>query len=666
MKIHISMKKDRVVLAAAFHPELAAACKTVAGASWSKVNKTWSFPLTMYTLRALRAVFGQLLVVAPDLHQWARREEARETRLRAIAAQDDAGLTEVPRIAPGLSQAMAGRTYQRVAARWAKDAGSFLIADEPGLGKTATALACLMEMGAWYGVHLIVAPKVSLNSVWGRQIEMWTGAKAFVMPEGKARRVKTLADFDEYVAESGRYSDEPVFLVVNPAMLRRKYGHYCKVCDVWDKPKGSKVRDPFKIEHHLEGHKLKRAVQSQDWPDIIDSPWVSVIVDESHEAFAAYSPANITMTTQGLLDLQAKHKIALTGTPLRGEERRIWGTLDWLGHKTGGYWGFMNSYFEVVNGFFGSQVHGLEPTKAKEFYRLLDRWVLRRTRAEVRPDLPLGQRIEIKLDMDDKHRRQYEEFRDMGETAVAGGTIASQGMLSELTRLSQMSFGLWADPKGTGALVPTGESVKLEWLVQWLRERGVTGGKDAWLPEPGVAYKYVISSRFTQILDLLQRELTKRHIDTLAITGDVTGRDRDEAMRLFQSDDTEHRVMLINTKAGGVAIELDAWCDEMVIIDETFVADDQVQLEGRINNRSGRVSPRSWYYLMTADTADEAIHETNLTQHGVQHAVLDKRRGVTAALHLIQGKVPSVPAPDRNEQRVPAGHRRRRRRPRAQ
>jgi hypothetical protein len=95
--------------------------------------------------------------------------------------------------------------------------------------------------------------------------------------------------------------------------------------------------------------------------------------------------------------------------------------------------------------------------------------------------------------------------------------------------------------------------------------------------------------------------------------------------------------MLIQTVTGGVSIDLDAWCDEMVILDETFVADDQVQLEGRINNRSGRVSPRMWYYVRVADTIQMKIAASNWSQHNLQHELLDGRRGVKKALHLIRG-----------------------------
>ena len=132
--------------------------------------------------------------------------------------------------------------------------------------------------------------------------------------------------------------------------------------------------------------------------------------------------------------------------------------------------------------------------------------------------------------------------------------------------------------------------------------------------------------------------MAKLSIPALKITGDVTGTARASAVAKFQSDDKVNRVMLIQTITGGVSIDLDAWCDEMVILDETFIADQQVQLEGRINNRSGRVSPRMWWYLRTEGTMDQKVAESNYAQHDIQHKLLDGRRGVKVALHLIRGE----------------------------
>lgn len=632
-----SQGKDRVALKSGWRPGIAEDCKSVSGANWNATKKAWTYPLSMHTLRRLREVFGDELVVAPALNAWARAEVAKEKELSALAKVYDADLQKLPAISPTLATAMGTRTYQRVACRFAATAGSWLLADEPGLGKTATAIGAIMESGEFFSEHLVIAPKSSLDSIWGAQLRRWADVEAYVMPEGADARLEV---WERFKADKA----SPKFLVINPAMIRRLYGHFCTVCEGWAEDDESKKVDyRFPIEHHMQDHKsknkIKRIVRKESWGEIINYSWNTVILDESHDLLAAYTPSNVSQQTQGLIDLHRRHTYALTGTPLRGQERRIWGTLNLLDPNAwGGYWNFVGEFFEIDEHRYGKTVLGVREDRREALERTLDRVMLRRTRAEVRGDLPLGQRIEILFPLQGRHEKQYREFEKMGEAALVEGTVSGNGVLAELTRLKQLSYGAWTRPNPSGRIHPTKESPLFEGLVQFLHDRGVTGKpKDDWLPEPGVAYKYVVASQFTEIVDQVASDLEALGIRTLKVTGATSLAQRTKAMQKFQSEDTDYRVMLIQTKTGGVAIELDAWCDEMVILDETYIADDQVQLEGRINNRSGRVAPRSWYYFMTEGTVAESIHQANQNQHDLQHQLLDGRRGVETALHLIRG-----------------------------
>ncbi|UVF61371.1 DNA helicase [Microbacterium phage Sparcetus] len=642
MTINIKRKGNRVLLTypqSSWRASIAEECKSIVGWRWSDSQKAWTYPLSMDTLRQMRVVFGKELKPDDALIAWARDERRKERRAKSYATHHDASLAILPTVAPTLAEAMADRTYQRSAAKFSKTVKNYLLADEPGLGKTATALAGIIESGVWKGSHLITCPKTAIFSTWVRQIEQWTDATVYGMPDGAVNRAKTWAAFQHDDSDTK-------FLVVNPAMLRRLYGHYCRKCDVWaEDVKAEKVQ--WGEKHFIErGHPVKgsRKLRKEDWPEIFDHEWTSITVDESHEMFAAYTPSNTTQATQGLLDLRGDAKLtALTGTPLRGQEKNIWGVLDWLGANTGGHWGFIDRYMEQSKGMFGVTVHGLDPAEANDFHKLIDRYVLRRTRAEVRPDLPLGQRVDVSIPLEGKHREQYQEFEEEGEASIMNGTLSGQGLLSELTRLKQLSYGLWewrydTNSDAKNILTPSANSPVLEWLLQFLATRGITGKKTtSWMPEPGVAYKYVVASQFTEILDAIERDLNAKRIPTLKVTGAITGRRRTDAVAKFQSKDEEFRVMLIQTQTGGVSIDLDAWCDEMVILDETWIADDQVQLEGRINNRSGRVSPRMWHYVRVQETIQQKVAESNYAQHNLQHKLLDGRRGIDVALHLVRG-----------------------------
>lgn len=628
--VRIEKVEDRIWLNAPYNngegPRLA---KKVLGHNWNGQNKVWTYPLDLQTCRDLRQVYGDRLVIGPELNAWAHAAVNHENQMVQLGRSMDAELTTVFEHSPKLAKAMASRTYQRSGARFVATGRRVLIADEPSLGKTATSLAGIMEAGAWEGDHLVVAPKTSLKSTWARQINLWTDAEAFPMPEGKANRKKTLEEFLNSPAKSK-------FLIVNPAMVRMQVGDWCAECRDWIDKKKDRAKHP---NHFYYEHKTVTEVKLCDWPEVIGHEWTSCIVDECHELFSLFrgprAQSGITQTMQGMMRIQPDIRIALTGTPLRGYEKKLAGTFSWLGVIEGGYWRWVQQWMAVDKSGFGWSIIGLLADKEESFYRHIDTYVRRLTKKEARPDLPDKDPQPVWVDLEGKHKRQYLEFLTQGEVELEDSTLSSLGVLSELTRLKQMAFGVWENRDGK--FRPTGESPKIDWLLQALAERGVTGDpKTEFLPEEGLGYKYVIASQFTEVVDATERVLNKQGIKTLKVTGDVTGKRRDTSVARWQSDDKEYRVLLINTKAGGVSIDLDAWCDEMFILDETWIADDQVQLEGRIDNRTGRVAPRTFYYIRTSGTIEEEIAESNLSQDEMQKKLLDSRRGVETAIRIIK------------------------------
>jgi hypothetical protein len=88
-------------------------------------------------------------------------------------------------------------------------------------------------------------------------------------------------------------------------------------------------------------------------------------------------------------------------------------------------------------------------------------------------------------------------------------------------------------------------------------------------------------------------------------------------------------ILLINTKAGGVAITLDT-ADVMVVLDETWIPDDQEQLEDRIH-RVSRPRPVTYHYLRSMDTIDLGVALVNQQREYATHRLLDGRRGVEYA-----------------------------------
>jgi SNF2 family DNA or RNA helicase len=637
---------DRIGVKSPWRPNASQLAKLTPGASWRADQKIWSYPLSMTTCFSLRKVYGDDLEIGADLWKWAARQNQEQLQLSELAQKYDADLHNVPRISPVLNEAMASRTYQRSGAAFIAQTGNALLADEPSMGKTLTALAAIMERPLWYGRHLVVAPVVSLEPTWARQIRQWggPGVGVFVCSGSKAKRDNTIREFMEHDIR-----DAPSFLVVNPEMVRVKVEEFCDKCGEWRKNMSQLQNQELYHAHMDEKHKTKKVVSEQKFPQLTMIPWQSVIVDECHDIFAAARPSNITQVVEGMSRIPSKMRIGLTGTPMRGREVNLWGVLDWLGAIPGGFWAWIDTYFEKDHNGFGVEIGGLREEMRPVFGLFLDRHVLRRTKKEVRDDLPENNFVDVWVEADPKQRKILDEFTKMGEVALESGSLSAVGVLAELTRLRQLAFGVWdidvkeweeiyqgvKVPK-VWTLVPK-SSPKLDWLIQALHDRGVTGKpKDDWRSESG-GHKYVIGSQFTQVVDFVEAELNKIGITTAKVTGSVTGKKRDEAVRAFDQDEDGPRVMLINTKAGGVSIDLDTYCDEMFILDETFVEDDQTQLRGRIDNRKGEVRPRTFHYIRTLGTIEQGLAETNIGQANMQAELMDGRRGIEIALRILKG-----------------------------
>jgi SNF2 family DNA or RNA helicase len=420
------------------------------------------------------------------------------------------------------------------------------------------------------------------------------------------------------------------FAITNPETLRVKMDQYCDGCSRW--------KNEVRPEDHegRKGHTYHWRIRRQDYPELFAMHWDSIIADECDRYLLALRPhTNGRMPDwgEGMIRLAGGRKIAMTGTPFHGSEINLFGILHWLDpQRFSAFWTHVDQYFDQVETRFGREITGLRAESRQAYEELLDLYTLRRTKLEAKPDLPDELHQDHLIDMTPVQRKQYEEFEELGWTRLEDDVaLRSGGLLAQFIRLQQLSFG---EMMTRGDKLYPHYSEKYEWLLAALSERGikVRGVNTGHM-------KYVIVSQFTFVLDWISEQFQRAGIKHLMITGKVTGEQRGNAIALFQSCGDPHRVMLLNTKAGGVSIDLDAWCDEMFILDETDIEDQMEQVRGRINNRGERVAPRTFHYLRTANTIQERMADKNLRQALMQHKLLDGRRGLELAARLLGREV---------------------------
>jgi SNF2 family DNA or RNA helicase len=585
----------------------------------------WTYPLDISVCRDLRRQFGDRLRVGVELAEWARVQIEMEKQQVELRMSKDAKLLRVPSIAPALAEAMSNRTYQRVGSRFIADGRSVLLADEPGLGKTLEGLGGIIEAGCKF--VLVFAKKKAVETVWSPEIKRWLGdaGRVFVAQGSKAQREKAIREYIEFANQPFDGERPIAFLVCNIEMVR------------WTG-----------IKEDEDGNKNPTPA----FPDLFRPEWHAIIVDESHKALIGRHTMSksITQTRYGMMKLRLAEwgiKIAMSGTPYRGKLENMWGTLNWLRPDIfTGYTRFLKTFFDVEDGQFGGiEIGPMRPEKVGDFDKMMAPIMIRRTKGEVAPEMPARQyggspldsespesTIGVWMEMTSRQKRAYADIVADGEVLLEGGMLTVNGVLAELTRRKQFAICDWRAevkefyvqsklPNGKGyfehktVLTPIkGSSPKYDWIKEKIEE--LNG-----------ASKLVVASQFTSVIEAFAEWLKEDGIESMMLTGNTTSKQGLERVRAFNDPANEVPVFLINTMAGGESINLDACADDIVFIDETFIPDDQEQVENRIH-RMSRIHHVTVWYLRTLDSVEEGICRITGAREALTKGRLDGSRGV--------------------------------------
>jgi SNF2 family DNA or RNA helicase len=666
--IEIEIKGERIILRSG--RPIAKLWATVPGSRFSKNGGPhWSVPLSIDACRALREKFGQELRVGAGLSDWAREKIAIEQEMHGLATAGDAVLSRVPEVSPVLAKAMSARTYQRVGSRFiarGHEFGGVLIADSPGLGKTLETIGGIIESGV-PGPYLVVCPKTAVESVWAREIpRWWPGSSVVTVPDGRAKRDAIMDEFVQAASApagsdvAAAYAMQQTFVVVHPEMIRVASFWECsadasvygrKVCGTRTKWKAG----PKELDCGHAGPNAQR-IDEADFAHLFSIEWGAIVVDESDRVLLRLT-GTPTLARNGATLLPLREgglRVAMSGTPFRSRPYLLWGTLNWLRPKEySGFWRWCETFYEVdTNGYGGSRTIGrMREDKAKDLDFALRGIMLRRTKAEVAPDLPPKtyggtplipgdetSPVGVWLELEPAQRKVYDRMEKESSVALEGGDLNAIGILAEITRLKQFATATGKLIPGRSvedgqSFVPTLPSNKFNWLCEHLAELGYPDDPQT---------KVIVVSQFTSVLDMFAQELDRVFKSragwggSCLLTGAVTGGRRTgtiDAFNLPSGSDSPH-VMLLNVKAGGVAITIDS-ADEMVFLDETWIPDDSEQAEDRIH-RVSKPRPVTYWYLRSLDTIEESIALVNMERRLDSHELLDGRRGVEYARRILE------------------------------
>ncbi|HLU48558.1 MAG TPA: DEAD/DEAH box helicase, partial [Planctomycetota bacterium] len=319
------------------------------------------------------------------------------------------------------------RDYQRDGFRWMLRLSHLrlgaCLADDMGLGKTLQTLAVLVER-AMHGPALVIAP-TSVSDNW--------------------------------IAEAKRFAP-----ALNPILYRET--------DRRGTARAFQRGDLVVMSYGLLRRDLERLEKQR---------WGTVVLDEAQSIKNSRS-----LVAKAARALDARWKLALTGTPIENHLGELWSIFRFLSPDLLGSW-------EAFKQGFAVPIEKARDDVASSRLAALTRpFILRRTKSEVLSELPPRTDLNLQVELSPEERRLYENARlatlaRLAKRDAAGSRDLRFDVLAALTKLRQLAcHPRLANPESQ---VPSSKMALLLETLEQLRQGG---------------HRALIFSQFTSHLDL--------------------------------------------------------------------------------------------------------------------------------------------------------------------
>ncbi|ROQ63942.1 SNF2 family DNA or RNA helicase [Rathayibacter sp. PhB152] len=451
---------------------------------------------------------------------------------------------------------------------------SFLLADEPGLGKTAQSLLAASVTGS-YPLLAVVPNVVKMN--WAREVERWTPQRRATVIHGDGGTLDAFADV----------------VIVNYDILDRHIG--------WLGSLG------FRGMVVDEAHFIKN-LRSQRSQSVL--------------ALAA----KIRETTPGHDPLM----IALTGTPLINDVddfRAIWRFLGWIDETKPGP--ELMSLLEDT---------GLTPAdtgfypEARE--AVIDLGIVRRKKIDVAADLPSKRIVDLPVELDDDLGRSIQKAeRELGARMLQRYKAVTASITHELDDDERERFVriVAQSELEESKSAKTGENVFT--MVRRIGQAKAALAADYASQLARSVGKVVFFAKHIDVMDQAEETFEKRELTSVSIRGDQSATFRQSQIDAF-NEDPDVSVAVCSLTAAGVGVNLQA-SSNVVLAELSWTSAEQTQAIDRVH-RIGQEEPVTAWRIIAAHTIDAKIAELIDAKAGLAARALDGADAEVASADTVQ------------------------------
>jgi len=448
----------------------------------------------------------------------------------------------------------------QVVAATARGHRSFLLADEPGLGKTAQALLAAQVADAY--PLLVVVPNV-VKTNWAHEVELWTPSRRSTVVHGDGDRVDGFADI----------------VIVNYELLDRHVG----------------------------------------W--LGDLGFRGMVVDEAHfiKNKSSQRSQHVLALSERIRARTARPLLmALTGTPLINDIedfRAIWQFLGWIDDTKP--LGALQTALDKTGltpadpGFYAA-------ARAS----VINMGIVRRRKVDVVADIPARRVADLPVELDGAAGRSIRaaeaalarglvrRYRSAMEMRTGGGVV--DGIDHELARRVAA-----AELKDSSSQT-SGENVFTMVRRIGQAKAGLAADYAAQLARN--VGKVVFFAKHVDVMDQAEQTFADRGIRYASIRGDQTPKVREKNIAAFVND-PDVSIVVCSLMAAGVGLNLQV-ASNLVLAELSWTDAEQTQAIDRVH-RIGQAEPVTAWRIIAAQTIDSKIAKLIDSKSGLAARALD-------------------------------------------
>lgn len=436
---------------------------------------------------------------------------------------------------------------------------TFLLADEPGLGKTAQSLLAAQAVDA-YPLLVVVPNVVKMN--WAREAGIWTPKRSVTVIHGDGEQIDGFADI----------------VVVNYEVLDRHVG--------------------WMANHGFRG----------------------MVVDEAHfiKNKTSQRSQHVLHLSERIRERTARPLLmALTGTPLINDIedfRAIWQFLGWIDDKKPQP-ALMAALEET--GLTPAD-HAFYPAARRA---VVDMGIVRRRKVDVAADIPARRVADLPVELDDDLGRSIRDAeRELARRLVeryemALATRKSGSVVDGIDHGLVRQVATWEREDSDST---TGENVFTMMRHIGRAKAGLAADYAAQLARN--VGKVVFFAKHIDVMDTAEETFARRGIRYSSIRGDQTTKTREAQINAFV-EDPEVEVIVCSLTAAGVGINLQV-ASNLVLAELSWTDAEQTQAIDRVH-RIGQELPVTAWRIIAAQTIDTRIAELIDSKAGLAARALD-------------------------------------------